>query len=216
MDDSLDAFQSPAQKIRSLSVRRKNINGESHETINKARSPKKSNQFGAFVDDTLYGVKELDFDSEGPITFEKAESNLVNSQKKIECHCPEVFNEPNFPEFGFCSICKTDIPKSQCAEHHMKCLNNKFASGHNSHVQLNNVLVCSTCGDDIKVTDFINHSEACKESNINAAKKLTNEIVTSSYFKTHDDTKQENYICPSCGKDLTILNTPQKTRHVNM
>ena len=222
MDDSSDAFQSPFPKIRSLSVRRKNTDGETvqkfHEPVGLVDKTKSS----AKCDDTLYDVKDLDFDNdkENCKTLEKAKNDFIANQKdNILCDepLPTVSNnEVKFPEYGFCSICNSNIPKVQCATHHKKCLNKKFASGHKPNVDLNNAVVCSTCGQDIKVIEFISHTEACKKSNIEAAKKLTNEVVTSSYFSTYENTCLENYSCPSCGKDLTILSTPKKTRHVNM
>ena len=211
----MDEFRSPVVKLRSLSVRRKNTTEEvceKHCEYKKSFLQEDSHQ-NPHRDDTMYDVDELDFDKEIQ-AIQPNKNELFDCQKitKNELNLDDFKSS----EFGFCSICKMNIPTSECSSHHSTCLKNKFGSSHKSCVMLNSGVICSTCGSEIEISEYVKHIEACKKSNIEVAQKLTGEVVTSSYFPTRKESSIESFSCPSCAKDLTNLDTPQRLRHANM
>ena len=217
MNDSLDAFRSPdvVGKPRCLSIRR-NETGTSKNQSNGCNKENEQNKKEAHnpvnqvpnCDDTMFDVTDLEFDASNKCI---AENDVNNFELLEKMSCNLLHSSP---QSGFCSICKNIISKDDCSTHYTACLSDKFSLSSKPSVKLADLITCSTCGKDVEVTDYPSHSEVCKQSNVEVAKKLTDEIVTSSYFDRFGG--GSSYLCPSCNKDLTMLSTPLKTRHVNM
>nr|XP_009857608.2 uncharacterized protein LOC100186194 isoform X1 [Ciona intestinalis] len=116
---------------------------------------------------------------------------------------------------GICNICNKKIPKSECQDHHRRCMRERFASESDRN--------CPTCGKYIvSKAEFTIHTKACEELNIKACREILNEPkVTSSYFNIKEgikkDSKEEmvDFNCPTCEKDLTNFNTSSRQHHIN-
>ena len=213
MNDSIEAFQSPqtiSKGIRSLAIRRKkNPVSKQLQILLKKESLNEKvfvpNCSNSNTDDTMHGIDDLENDGSKEITYIEKSYCAVQDTRTLS------------PTTGFCSVCKTNIPKAECPTHYAACLNKTFSSKYS--MKLSSVVVCSTCGNDIQVIDYPSHVEACKKSNVEVAKCLSiQDEVTSSYFsKTFlSESASNNFCCPSCGTNLSSLNNLQRTRHVNM
>ena len=193
MDDSLDAFcLSDNQKVVQPLTRQ---NG-----LKVVRKQDKNENYICPVDDTLNGLEDFDLDAACDV------DNAASSD-----HTKVVKSS----EEGWCSICKTIIPGNQSASHYSICLKNSYSLKPVTSKLCDNI-ICTTCGKSIKIIDYPDHAEKCKMDNLFAAKKCFEETVTSSYFAIQHQVVEKEYVCPSCGKNLTNVNTTLRTRHVNM
>ncbi|CAK8686489.1 unnamed protein product [Clavelina lepadiformis] len=237
MDDSMDAFQSltlGSKRIIPLSrLRRKkrfapSLSESEDNKISTKIVDDSAEELPLLVEDknvgleiepndTFYKISDLPDDTNDSANVRKS----CELQAASNSNANEEDKEANQTTGSRCAVCEQLIPAQECSSHYMDCLRKNFSSKQDMKLRLCDRVRCTTCGEEVEVSKYEVHREDCCTLNMQTARKVYMETVTSSYFgkekssQSNQRSKSSKCFCPSCNKNLSSFDSPSRRYHVN-
>ncbi|XP_076825938.1 uncharacterized protein LOC143471347 isoform X3 [Clavelina lepadiformis] len=237
MDDSMDAFQSltlGSKRIIPLSrLRRKkrfapSLSESEDNKISTKIVDDSAEELPLLVEDknvgleiepndTLYKISDLPDDTNDSANVRKS----YELQAASNSNANDKDKEANHTTGARCAVCEQLIPAQECSSHYMDCLRKNFSSKQDMKLRLCDRVRCTTCGEEVEVSKYEVHREDCCTLNMQTARKMYMETVTSSYFgkekssQSNQRSKSSKCFCPSCNKNLSSFDSPSRRYHVN-